>query len=229
MKIFTKASAFILTFLLIGCTGGNDLGTDQTVIFKELGEVRKANRAARKNPTPKFELTRAILDDGNLQFLKVTSEKRDGTAYMQPAAYRTGYGIGRVAVWKTGTGQSIVLRNDVLIGTKGFGNDLASADSTNAIKAVGNRSARSGQKAMYVRNDVNGTDPYYLQCSASVLESKQLNIFEKRFLTLHIREVCSIVGTQVSNDFWVDQQGTIRQSRQWAGPGLGYLEILLVE
>ena len=51
-------------------------------------------------------------------------------------------------------------------------------------------------------------------------------IVELKFNTRHLQEQCSNALGQVTNDYWVDSQdGTVRQSRQWAGPYIGYLRL----
>jgi hypothetical protein len=224
-----KSLAFLMVVLLSACASGSDFEGDQTSVINEIREIRKADRDAQKNPATTVQFSRATLDASPQPFLEVGIKSRDATAYLQPAAYRTGYGVGRVAVWKTGFGQSIALRNGILIGTKGLGSDLASADTSVAIKAIGTKSARAGLRTMYVRNDDNGTDTYKFQCSVSIVGSETLEIFQKRFSTQHLREDCGHSIGKISNDYWVDGQGTIRKSRQWAGPELGYLAIRFLE
>lgn len=224
-----QSLAFLMVAFLSACTSGSEFQGDQASLIGEVREVRKADRADRKNPAVKVQLSRAILDANTQPLLEVGIKNRDGTAYFQPAAYRTGNGVGRVAVWKTGFGQSMALRNGVLIGTKGFGSDVASSDSAVAVSATGAKSARAGLRTMYVRNDDNGTDTYKFQCSVSVVGNETIEIFQKRFSTQHLREDCTNSQAEISNDYWVDRQGTIRESRQWAGPNLGYFDIRQLE
>jgi hypothetical protein len=129
-----------------------------------------------------------------------------------PSACRDGFGMGRVTVWANQAGQHIILRNDVLIGTKGLGGDLASANASVAIGAISARSARSGQRTMYVRNGENGTDTLQMQCVVSSVGHESLTIVEKLVATRHLRETCTHSVATISNDYWVDAAGSVRNS-----------------
>lgn len=229
MKHLTKICAGLCLGLLAACSGGEDSSNSQTAVLKELRTVVKENRKSRKAPATKFQITRAILDLQTVGSLEVTVESTNQTAYLIPGAFRTDHLPGKIAVWRTITGENVVLRDGVLISTRGLGRDLASSDASASLRAIKARGNGGGERRMQVRNDVNGAFDLLLQCESAVVGNESIDIIELRFQTLHLRETCqSTLGT-VRNDYWVNQSGKVLQSRQWAGPDLGYLKIRLLK
>nr|WP_260108846.1 YjbF family lipoprotein [Phaeobacter inhibens] len=67
-------------------------------------------------------------------------------------------------------------------------------------------------------------------CSRRDLGAGPIEIVELRYPTRHIEERCRPSqpgrGGEIINDYWVDSRsGRVWQSRQWAGPNVGYLRI----
>ena len=67
-----------------------------------------------------------------------------------------------------------------------------------------------------------------LACEISDLGSETIVIVERAHRVEHLRETCVLgadgAGGVIANDYWIDSTGpTVWQSRQWAGPYVGYL------
>ena len=79
---------------------------------------------------------------------------------------------------------------------------------------------------------INATTPDISYLHRDQLQSVQLEtdsagaeVVERVYPTRRLQERCSDgKGGEVVNDYWVDLSGgRIRQSRQWAGPVIGYI------
>ncbi len=228
MRHLVKLFSILLIAVLAGCTDGTNQIEGQTAVFSELRQTSKNNRIANKSSQPEPVITRKLLDTINVPTLAVTAENLEQTAYLVPTAIRKDSTPGRVTVWKTVQSEHIIVRSGVLIGTKGLGRDLASANATPVIKSLSARSSGGGLRTLHVRNDTNGTDELPMQCELSVVGPKMITIVERSYETLHINESCQLESGEISNDYWIEADGSVRQSRQWAGHHIGYLSMKLL-
>ncbi|MEO9457595.1 MAG: YjbF family lipoprotein [Lentilitoribacter sp.] len=229
MKLILKISSLLSIAVLAGCSSGTEKIDGQVAIFGEARELLRNNRSIKKSPQNAPSITRAFLDTVTVPTLAVTVENTGKTAYLLPAAIRRDTTPGRVTVWKTLQDENIVVRSGVLIGTKGLGRDLTSANATPVINSLSARKNSGGLRTLHVRNDDNGTNELRMQCEFSVVGQKKITIVEKTYDTLHFNETCQLESEEISNDYWIDSTGSMRQSRQWAGHHLGYLSMKLLK
>lgn len=227
MRTLANLAAMAAILLSAACTGGSELANAQSASLGAVAKVaiaqRKAQRTAPQLPT----ITRPMLDSLGAPSLEVVAAKNNQTAYLIPSAERPGDGI---VVWRTAANSQVILRDGVLIGTKGLGNDLASVEASPALNAVRNRANGFGERVMYFRNDVNGINPMSLSCEIRNLGPETLEIVGRSFPTTRMQEDCSTASGQISNHYWVDRNnGTVWKSRQWAGPEHGYFDMRLLK
>lgn len=133
-----------------------------------------------------------------------------------------------MAVWRTEDNISLTLRNGVLVATRNLGNDILSSSALVGEGAGG--PARSGARRYHIRGLDNGAWQLDMLCSRRDLGADPIVIVELRYPTRHIEERCQPSqpgrGGEIINDYWVDSRsGRVWQSRQWAGPNVGYLRI----
>ena len=229
MKNMTRLLAFALVALIAACSGGTETATSQSQVLKEAYKAGNFGKR-RKPPAPAPVITRAVLNTITISSLETTVENNGLTAFMIPTAARTNAGAGKVVVWKTGSGtENIILRNGVLVGTKGIGNDLGSADARSTVRGLKSRGTTTGEKTLYIRRDDNALEQIRLQCEMTNVGRESVTIVERSFATTHMREVCSNATGRITNHFWVDNSGAVRKSRQWGGPNLGYLSFRLLK
>ena len=218
--------------VLAGCTRGNEGSGGpgdaplQLQIFKA---GREAIAAARATKTP--ELTRPFLDGVEGALLEVTLERRDQRAYLYVEAQRRDAYPGQIVVWRTGDNVSLMMRNGVLFATRGLGGDILSG-RVQVANGVPGPSA-SGEKIYDIRAQDNKALHLSLICEVTDLGPKTVQIIGHTHPTRHLRETCEGGRTSdgassgvVVNDYWIDRSaGLVWQSRQWAGPEVGYLRI----
>ena len=206
---------------LAGCSSGArtpTLATALTALGRETVATRLGGQAQAERPP----VTRAVLDTLDGAFLEVTLDRSDTLAYLFVNAERRDGGPGEVIVWRTDDNVTLALRNGVLIETRGLGGDLLST----VVPLQGDRQgpARGGERVYVVRARDNKSVP--LACSLVDLGPETIVIVERGHSTRHLQEQCEGAGGIVVNDYWVDARaGLVWQSRQWAGPGIGYIRI----
>ncbi|MEM7317429.1 MAG: YjbF family lipoprotein [Pseudomonadota bacterium] len=203
--------------ILAGC-GGGDSGEAPL----ELELIRAGQRTiaqGRGAATPPSQLTRALLDKTDKTILEATLERKDLTAYLSLSKGGSDRGI---TVWRTADNVTLATRNGVLIATRGLGGDVLSS----TVQVAGGRPgpATGGEHVQVIRVlDIQQLH-LALACDLEDLGPERVIIVERAHATRHLRQRCAGGGGEVINEFWVDDQaGIVWQSRQWAGPHIGYL------
>ena len=218
MRILTHFMCAAALLSLGACSGGDQKIDNQQTIISELTDIVRGNVAA--GGAEEVVLTRDLLDQLTVPSLEVVAETRDQTAYLIPFSRRQG-----VTVWRGVDGAQVVLRQGLVTSTRGIGNDLVSSDYQATLAAL--RAGRGETtRRLFVRNDLRSEDSLTLQCSLSTLGAVQLEVVGRTYNTTHLREVCATPVGDIVNDYWVERgRSLIRQSRQWVGPKLGYLNL----
>lgn len=119
---------------------------------------------------------------------------------------------GAMRTYMTQSEEAVILRNGILIGTKGLGRDLsvAEAGTENLIRA--GQSGRGTRIMRYLGGD--GLErPLQFDCTTGPGPKAGV-----------IVEDCTGHGLTFQNSYAV-QGGQIPVSRQWVGPGLGYITV----
>lgn len=153
-------------------------------------------------------------------------------AQMEKTGLLTALGeIGRNAGMRsfvTPNQQSLMLRQGLLVGTRGLGNDLMSADPGAAAALV---TGRAGGRAERVWRYLDGEGierPLPMSCTIARGPAKRFSFAGNAYDTVQMDESCAGQGAAIANSYWVTGDGTIALSRQWIGPALGYVTIQLV-
>lgn len=213
---------------LTGCSGGTDAPPTQLQLLtaarasagRIAGKVRGAETAAARPP-----LTRAALDTVEVPVLEVTVERRGDWAFLFRTLERTDARPGRIEQWSTeDSNVTLTLRGGVLIATRGLGGDLLSS----AVQVSDARPgpAGGGEHRQLIRNLDYRETALALSCELVDLGPETIEIVERRHATRHLQQRCEGGGGRVVNDYWADPRaGILWQSRQWAGPHLGYFRL----
>lgn len=119
---------------------------------------------------------------------------------------------GRLRTYMTPAEEAVILRDGLLIGTKGLGRDLSVAEpGTEALIRAGQ--SGSGTRIMRYLSGDGLERPLQFACTTAPGPNPGV-----------IVESCEGHGTTFQNNYLV-QGGQIPVSRQWIGPGLGYVTI----
>lgn len=218
-----------LVLMLAGCSGGDAVPALELEILKA-GRTAIGAMTAPKTTRP--PLTRAVLNTLDGAFAEVTIERHDQLAYLYVSAQRRDSHPGLITVWHAEDDGALVLRNGVLVATQGLGGDILSS----SVQVAGNMPgpSASGEKTLTIRVLDNKSVRLSLACDLVDLGPDPIEIIGQRHATRHLRETCegglavdrSGRPGKVTYDYWVDSQsGIVWQSRQWAGPTVGYVRL----
>ena len=229
-RLMTRAAgALALLALLAGCNGGSGSGVNAAPpLYAQIAQATRASIAKnRMHRAERPPLTRKMLDEIEGSYIEVTLERPDIFAYLSAALVRRDGTPGEVVQWRTEDEVTLTMRNGMLIATRGLGGDLVSADVAVAEGVTG--PASGGEKVMYVRTGDLEERRLVLSCDLADLGPAPVEIVELTHPARHLRESCTAEGAaggRVVNDYWVDSRsGIVWQSRQWAGPHIGYMRI----
>lgn len=204
---------------LTACSGGDERPSFNLEIF----EAVKANVAERR--APKVErppLTRAVLNTLDGAFMEAVLERNEQLAYLFVSAARREPAGHTLIIWRSEDNATLTMRNDVLIETKGIGGDLLSTDI--AIDPARTGPAGSGLRRMSFMGGANQAIPVSFACEVTDLGPRTITIVEKSHATRLLEEHCTGGGGEIVNQYWIDSAvGLAWQSRQWAGPQIGYI------
>ncbi len=130
--------------------------------------------------------------------------------------------------YSTPNEQTLVLRDGLLIATRGLGNDLMSSESAAAAGLITHRQPGSVSR-VYRYLDGEGIErPLPMRCTLTLGPAKSFDFSGSHYETVQIDEACRSDSVKVTNNYWVTAGGTIALSRQWIGPALGHVTIQLV-
>lgn len=227
MRYAPRTVLLFASFLLIGCAGGHDLPYSEPTKPRSVSDILYP---VETEPVALPDITPAWIASRTTSVLEVTIERTGNVAVLTPYSDRPDSDQGAVRIWRAADGSQIVLREGVLIATRGLGNDVESTLSRTMAALVTSRTASPGLHRLYVVTGENGTEAIDLSCEAGVLGEETIEIVGRKIATLHLRADCRHDAGVESYDFWVDRHSAVVwQSRQWAGPALGHISTRLLK
>lgn len=240
-KMKPLAALCLAGLILLGCARGDE----ETPLELEIGQVVRSYFAARKGGGDDLVLTRALLNTVSVPQLEVVTEPTAGSddrelrGFLVPQYLSAGQGAGqvpgqirgRIEVWRTVDNVTFTFRDGMLVATRGLIDTMLSADvPADGVGAAG--PARGGLRSYWFRAGDHEEVKITLRCQLDNLGVQKLEIVEQIYHVQHLRETClrdGATGGRVVNEYWVDSRnGRLWQSRQWAGPVLGYIRTRLV-
>lgn len=204
---------------LFACSGGEERPT----VNLEVIDAIKGKVAEKRQPkVEKPPITRALLDTLDGAFMEAVLERNGQLAYLfVSAAYSEPEGHTLI-VWRSEDNATLTMRNDVLIATRGIGDDLLSSDLT--IDAGSPGPAGGGQRRMVFRSGEDRGIDLTMACEVSDEGPRTITIVERSHRTHLLRERCVGGGGEIVNEYWIDSaNGLAWQTRQWTGPRTGYV------
>ncbi|MDU8914010.1 YjbF family lipoprotein [Aestuariicoccus sp. MJ-SS9] len=175
--------------------------------------------SAPQAPDPRKVLSRAQLDQLDTPLLLAEIDRLDTVATLIPRGENRG-----MITWQTGGQVALMFRDGVLVGTRGLGDDLMSADVSNT------RAMLAGQAIpeFYPRfhSGLDGTFQTTFrtfQCQRIAAEPETITIFGRPHATTRTDERCVSPGLDVTNSYWRDGSGLMWKSRQWISKNVGYV------
>ncbi|TRW97616.1 YjbF family lipoprotein [Paracoccus sp. M683] len=189
-----------------GSGGVSTLGIARQAAGQILAERRAASQPQAPARTPEQMAAEALrVNPGPLILVGLESAGRTQVLAM------TGQN-GAMRTYMTENEQALILRNGMLIGTRGLGNDMSVTEPATESLIRAGRAGTAQRVIRYYAGD--GLErPLTFNCTVGAGPNPGVMV-----------ENCEGLGVTFQNSFMV-QGGQIPVSRQWAGPGLGYITV----
>lgn len=197
---------------LAGCSSGGYQDPTLQTAQNALAMLRGAIMAPDQTITPDPEL-RSFPSP----LMRVTMEKTGVAAIVGPGGEN-----GETVTWYSADRRALSFRRGLLAGTAGFGGDLASAELPDVRGAGG-----SVTRSHYYLGGDEKMHRVQFNCTIARAGSQTVSVAGAPYATRRVEERCEGVGSPLSfaNTYWIEADGTIRQSRQWVSPEIGTLKI----
>ena len=203
------ALAAVLALALAGCgSEQSDLGATAGRLFQAL-KSRAGGGAAPAPPVSRAQIA-GFTDP--LLYGRIPSRGAD--SFLGLAAEG-----GPYHTWISPDGISLTLRDGgVLVATRGLGEDLVAAEVP-AIRGPGGAALR---RHRYLGGDERLTEVTF-RCRIEPAGRETIEVLERRYATRRVAETCRSGARRFRNDYWLGNQGDIRQSRQWISDSVGFI------
>ncbi|MFT4150930.1 MAG: YjbF family lipoprotein [Paracoccaceae bacterium] len=188
------------------------------------GGITKAVAARVLPKAPGVDTAEAQrLITGNAPRLAAYMVDRGGSVLMVKAGERAG-----VARWRSADNVQFYLRDGLIIGTRGLGFDLMTADTGGAAGLI--RTARPGQITR-VHRHLNGEGRIVIRsyvCDIEPAGTETVRIPDKPSVqALRVNEICHSPGGDFRNAYWL-RDGRLVQTRQFIGDGVGRAQLIFL-
>ncbi|MCP5091735.1 MAG: YjbF family lipoprotein [Gammaproteobacteria bacterium] len=215
-----KPTALVLSLGLAGC--GSDNQTP--ALSDHLLSAAKTLTAKKGAPDPgraaAARLTRAQVETSTRPLIRLSLEE-DGTVATAAKAAEN----RSTASYFMATGQAVYLKDGLLTGTRGLGNDLMSLDVSPATLPAALSAGHSARTYRYL--DPEGQIyPLNITCTLSAGPARTLIQVGRSYGVTPVSETCQGGGESFTNLYQINLgSGQIWQSVQWVGPIVGRMKI----
>ncbi len=216
-----------LSVLTLGACGSDRQATEGANVFKALASAAKSGIAGRKGAAAEPVDTEAMAASA-----RKTVKSSILIAQFERNRYTTVLGQigenGNLRTYATPDQKAMLVKGGVVVGTRGFGDDLMSSRADDAIRLIRSRSAGS-VKRTYRYLDGEGIErPLPMTCTIAPGGPQALAFGGQRFATVQVAETCVNGALSITNGYWVTGDGTIVMSHQWIGQAMGFADIQLI-
>lgn len=218
VALMTRFSAAALAFaalVLVGCSKSDPA---QSPLLGALQATAKAVVTPKARPAAPASVTRQQIDAVGQPLIRVRIPERGIESFIVRRDTNSG-----TESWATGDNTVITLRDGVLISTRALTPDLMSAAAPTVAQL--STSGGSHSRSYFVLGDNDSSDRLNFACTMASRGPVSLDLVQRVYTVTHMQETCIGDAGKIINEYWIEADGFIRQSRQWVHPLLGMIEI----
>jgi hypothetical protein len=130
---------------------------------------------------------------------------------------------GDTVTWQTTGRDGVVLRRGVVLQSRGLGDDLMSARVPSAAQ-ISQGSGTFARQYFYL----DGADQeirWDYACTFAASGAETIEIVGLAYATRLVTETCQGAQGVITNQYWFESGGNLRQSVQWISKGVGYMKL----
>jgi len=216
-----------LLMILSACSSDTSDDEGYSVISDSVWEAVQQNRA---DPPKPLVITQVLLDRTNEGVLLVEPDLVERGDLLRRVVRRADKYPGTLEVWRASDAAQVVLRDGVLVATRGIGGDILSSDASQTLSLLGMLQEGAAKRTVFVRAGDMSTQRLDFDCVIADRGVESLVLVERPIALRAFRETCSNDAFDIINDYWIEPNSRlVRKSRQWAGPKLEYFVITLLK
>ena len=212
---------FSILFLLAlsACGNSPELETGETKVLKIIKDKMETPSGATAYIDARKLVSREILDSVGVPILFVEIDRgQNGTLSQYPDE-----GVGQT--WLGVDGSTVTLDNGLLKSTRGMGDDLMGSEISLEINWSDHEDVSYERRMAYLRLDNKTLINEYSCKLISTKNMETINLFDADFSVKHVQETCRGQAGSFVNDYYIDTEGIVRNSRQYQGDKIGYMTI----
>jgi hypothetical protein len=181
----------------------------------------------RKALTPKFgktapaavpAVTRESVAAAGVPVLRVSLPAREAVAYLGVRRVK-----GDITAWETVDRTSVVVQRGIVLETRGLGDDLMSARVPSAAQVTSGTG--TFERTYFYLDGADQEIRWDYTCTFATTGQEPIQIIGLAYDTRIITETCRGAQGRITNQYWVEPGGKIRQSVQWISKGVGYMKL----
>ncbi|MGO4851349.1 YjbF family lipoprotein [Phaeovulum sp. W22_SRMD_FR3] len=227
----TRALRWALAATLVLSACGND--TNKTENAQVAGGVIR-DVVALVTPKKAPDETKAVAgDDEALAQAALRSLKTPAMiATIESTGSRSVLGMigenGTMRTYATPTQQAMIFRQGILVGTRGLGHDMMSAEVDAVAQLIRERRAGTVPVTLRYLDGLGLERPLPVTCTVSTGAEQAFDFAGSHWQGQQVIQTCTDNGANFTNNYVVSASGDILLSRQWIGPNLGYVTLRVV-
>ncbi|MCK0168773.1 YjbF family lipoprotein [Jannaschia sp. S6380] len=174
-------------------------------------------------PDARAVLTPEMLANSPTAVMLLVTERTDRGLTLVPLTVNRG-----TEQWIDANGGGILRRDGILVGTRGLGFDLLTADVAPLAAAL---RAGGGTNVLRVNRHLRGDDRIEVRryfCDVRPVGGETLTFYGRNFRTTVFEESCTGEGDAFVNRYWREGDGTIRRAVERVSPETGHVELSLL-
>ena len=179
------------------------------------GDTSAAPAAGPSNPA---ELVDEAMGATDGKVMIAILESRNVMAIMGVAQTNQGY-----ETWEAADRRSLILKNGILTGSRGLGDDLMASDSDASSALITSRSEGRATRSYQFLSGMGVTNHFEVECEIVKGSKERIEAGEINVEALTLAEICKEGPLEINNLYWVDPRGNIVKSRQWISAQVGYV------
>ena len=208
---------------LLACGNSTELETGEAKVLKIIKDRLDAPSDATAYIDARKIVSRDIIDGVGVPILFVEIDRgQNGTMTQYP-----GVGVGQT--WLGVDGSTITLDNGFLKATRGIGDDLMGSEISLAIDWNDLKEISYKRRMAYLRFDNKMLINEYSCTLKDMKNLETINLFDADFSVNHMQESCLGDAGSFVNDYYIDTEGLVRNSRQYHGEKIGYMTIARID
>ncbi len=197
-----------------GARAALGVAKDLSTQLLNLGGTNAAPAAAPSNPAQLVDEAMGATDG---KVMIAILESRNVMAIMGVAQTNQGY-----ETWEAADRRSLILKNGILTGSRGLGDDLMASESDASIALITSRSEGQATRSYQFLSGMGVTNHFEIECQIVKGSTERVEAGEINVEAVTLAEVCEKDAVEINNLYWVDSRGNIVKSRQWVSAQVGY-------